>query len=101
MLGLVITEIYLAGKGRCIYELILECIDGPALPRFTIGLKFPENTYLALGSYRALPVLVMPYLFSPPVTGLEYAYMTSKIKEQNGIWDEFVESIRNFFVSKE
>lgn len=100
-LGFSLLEVYLNAKGRTLNEIIVECVDGPAVPRFTVGATWGENLYLCVGCYRVLPVMIFPYFFGTPLSGIEYCYMESQIKQQPGIWEEFLEGISNYFISND
>ena len=98
-IGYWLLEIYLNAKGRTVYEIIIESVISSAKPRFSIGAKWRENIYLSFGSKSISPVLIFPYAYGSPLTGLEYCLMSDEIKKQLNIWDEFVETVSSYFTS--
>ena len=72
VVGYTIAELFTNGNGRTFLEVIKMLIMGPQKPKYNLETSWRENMYVVYGTFNLFIAIPFPYLFGPPITGLEF-----------------------------
>ena len=91
-----LCEIYVNAKGRTFLEVIGEISKDILKPKYKYGANWREHFYLIQGSWWPSVALIFPYMFGPPITGLEYSFMRQETEPESFIETTFEPLITHF-----
>ena len=66
-----------------------EMMRGPVKPKFKLGTNWKEQMYLVYGTWYAPIGIALPYFYGPPITGLEFCFVSQNKEPEDFIQETF------------
>ena len=84
-----LMEFFINAKGRTFLEIMGECFKGPSKPKYKLETNWRENLYLVYGTWYLSLAVPFPYFYKPPITGLEFWFMSHNKEVEDFISNTF------------